>query len=354
MARPTHDISTRGPSILTCGFVALDTLVDDGVLGYTAGGTAGNVAAALAFLGWQASVAAVVGGDEAGRRLRRDLARAGVNTRQISLRDGAVTPQVIHEIHDYGHRYHFRCYDCGRRLAKSLAPSATFADQILEEQPDPDVFFFDRASRFSVTLAEEYAHRGTIVVFEPATRGRADLVARAYAAASIVKCANDSATDVRALLRQRDERTFILTNGGDGVRFRHRLGGIRHVRALSVAQVIDAAGAGDWTTTGLLHALLAAEPTARRFSEQQIRDAIGWGQAVAALNCAWRGARGIARARDAATVSREAAALLAGTTMVQSASERFSARVSGPLCRVCLGPGAHAAHRPRRPASRAA
>jgi fructokinase len=343
MARRTNNTATRRPSILSCGFVALDTLVNNDVLGYTAGGTAGNVAAALAFLGWQATIAAVVGSDEAGTRLRRDLARAGVDTRHISVRKGRVTAQVIHEVHDHGHRYHFRCYDCGRRLAKSAPPAEALASYILE-QPDPDVFFFDRASRFSITLAEEYARRGTVVFFEPATAGRPELVARAYAAATIVKCAADSPTDVRALLRERDPRTFILTNGAEGVLFRHGTRNIRRVKALSVAKVIDAAGAGDWTTTGFLHALLAANPTTRGFSDKQLEDAIGWGQAVAALNCAWRGARGIARARDATAVSRDADALLAGAITAQSTKERFRARVSDDLCRVCLGPAEQSAH----------
>jgi fructokinase len=338
MAHRTNNTPARPPSVLTCGFVALDTLVDDNVLGYMAGGTAGNVAAALAFLGWEATVAAVVGGDEAGTRLRRDLARAGVRTRYVTVRKESATPQVIHELLDEGHRYHFRCYDCGRRLAKSLPPPEALAATILEEQPDPDVFLFDRASRFSVALAEEYTKRGTIVFFEPATRGRPELVARAYAAATIVKCADDSPTDVGSLLRLRDDRTFIVTSGANGVRFRHGQRNIRRLQAPAAPTVIDAAGAGDWTTAGLLHALLVDDRTARMFSEKDIEGAVGWGQAAAALNCAWRGARGIARSRDAADVRREVDAVLAGSTAAQRVTQRFSARVSEALCRVCLGP----------------
>lgn len=75
---------------------------------------------------------------------------------------------------------HFRCYECGRRLAKSLRPSAALAREILDAQPTP------------------------------------------YAAASIVKCAADSPTNVRALLRKRDARTFILTSRGHRRRPRKR------------------------------------------------------------------------------------------------------------------------------------
>ncbi|MBA3380863.1 MAG: hypothetical protein H0T97_03205 [Actinobacteria bacterium] len=337
MAHLTNDTLTRRPSVLTCGFVALDTLVGDGVLGYTVGGTAGNVAAALAFLGWQSTVAAVVGGDEAGSRVRRDLARAGVDTRYVGVKKESLTPQVIHEVLDDGHRYHFRCYDCGRRLAKSSPPREALAATILEEWPDPDVFFFDRASRFSIALAEAYSERETIVVFEPATRGRPALVSRAYASASFVKCAEDSPIDFRTLLRRRDKRTLIVTGGANGVRLRHGRRDIRRLPAPPVPAVVDAAGAGDWTTAGLLYALLAADADARSFSQTEVERALAWGQAAAALNCAWRGARGIARSRDAADVARDVNAVLAGSTTAQRVTQRFSARVSEALCRVCLG-----------------
>jgi fructokinase len=338
MERHTSDSTRRPPSVLTCGFVALDTLVQEDVLGYTAGGTAGNVAAALSFFGWRSSVAAVVGVDEAGTRLRRDLARAGVDTRHVSARREATTPQVIHELVDHGHRYHFRCYDCGRRLAKSRPPSEELAATILEHEPDPDVFFFDRASRFAVTLAEAYSDRGTIVLFEPATRGRAELVARAYAAATFVKCADDSPTDVRPLLRLRDKRTFILTSGASGVRFRHGPGSVRHLPAPSPTAVVDTAGAGDWTTAGFLQALLARDAAVRTFGEGEIEQALEWAQATAALSVAWRGARGMARRCKADDVVRDVSRILAGSPSAPTAAERFRIRVSEALCRVCLSP----------------
>jgi fructokinase len=337
MAEPTNDILKR-PSVLSCGFVALDTLVKDGVLGYTAGGTAGNVAATLAFFGWQSTIAAVVGGDEAGARLRRDLGRARVDTRYVAVQQQSMTPQVIHEVLDDGHRYHFRCYDCGRRLAKSLPPPEALAARILDEQSDPDVFFFDRASRFSVALAEAYAKRGTLVFFEPATRGRRHLVARGYAAANVVKCADDSRTHLQARLYRRDKRTFIVTSGAKGVRLRHGTGRIRRLPAVATPAVVDEAGAGDWTTAGLLYALLAKDVAARTFTEEEIERAVVWGQAAAALNCASRGARGLARSRQAAAVVRDVDAVLAGSPAAERAAQRFSARVSAALCRVCLGP----------------
>jgi fructokinase len=337
MVQHTNESRDR-PTVFSCGFIALDTLVSDGVLSYTAGGTAGNVAAALAFFGWESTVAAVIGVDEAGARLRRDLSRAGVDTRYVAVQKQSVTPQVIHEILDDGHRYHFRCFDCGRRLAKSSPPPEELATRILQEHPDPTVFFFDRASRFSVALAEAYAQRQTLVFFEPATRGRPQLVARAYAAADMVKCADDSATNLHSLLRRRDRRTFIVTSGADGVRVRHGLGPIRRLPALVAPEVVDSAGAGDWTTAGLLHALFASDASHRVVDDDEVDRAVAWGQAVAALNCAWRGARGLARSCSPIEVTRDVDAMLAGTKSAQRVVQRFRARTSAALCHVCLGP----------------
>jgi fructokinase len=334
----TRSKSDKTPSILSCGYVALDTLVSENVLAYTAGGTAANVAAALSFFVWDSAVAATVGGDEAGARLRRDLARAGVSTRLIHARADALTPQVIHEVLDRGPRYHFRCYECGRKLGKSQPPPEALADLVLEQRQDPDVFFFDRASRFSVRLAEEYASRETLVMFEPATRGRPELVARAYRAANIVKVAEGTQTDIGSLLRHKDGRIFILTRGANGARLRDSAGKVVTLSAHPALSLVDSGGAGDWTTAGFLHALLREDRSRRAWRSGEVIDALRWGQAVAALSCGWRGARGIARHRQPQEVTADAQALLDGGEPSHSVRERFSAQVSAALCRICLAP----------------
>jgi fructokinase len=329
----------RPPRVLTCGFVALDTLLSHKVLRYAAGGTAGNVAASLAFLGWDAAVAAVVGDDEAGVRLRRDLATAGVDITDIAIRKHARTPQVIHDIKGPVHRFLFRCSGCGRRLAKSQPPPRSLVDEILDERPDPDVFFFDRASLFAVTLAEAYAERGVLVFFEPATPGRAPLVTRACRAAHIVKMSQESPVSPLPRRKSGTLQTLIVTAGANGARLRHGSAKARQLASFPNVRVADAAGAGDWTTAGFLHALLATRPFNRNFTSPALVEALRWGQAIATLSCRWHGARGLARNMTAADLEVRVASLLAGADdpAPSPSRERFRPQLSKPLCNVCLG-----------------
>src|SRR5580700_9484720 len=88
------------PTLVTAGFLALDVVfgVEHAEPRIYAGGTCGNVAAALAFLGWDASPLARLSDDAAGRIVRRDLARWGVKTQYLSLDPVAPSPIVIEKI----------------------------------------------------------------------------------------------------------------------------------------------------------------------------------------------------------------------------------------------------------------
>ena len=89
----------------------------------------------------------------------------------------------------------------------------------------------------------------------------------------------------------------IQTRGGTGVRYRHRLGKAAsnwmHLEAIQAPHVADTCGSGDWCTAGLLDRLArGGQQSLRSTGARGIRNALRFGQALAAWNCGFEGARG--------------------------------------------------------------
>jgi len=284
-------LTTKG-SLLSSGYVALDVILDGQDLGHRAGGTAANVAANLSFLGWKAQIAAVVGSDPAGQHLKSDLTKAKVDVQHVIKQENATTPVVIHEILSDGHRFRFGCPECGRRFPRHRPIGRNYAQGITEKN-SVDVFFFDRVSLGTLVLAEAVREKGGLVVFEPATKGRPDQFRRALECAHIVKMSHERLNAFQGLIKG-PERTqlHVLTNGGGGAEW--RLGGSRwrHVPGFEL-DVVDAGGAGDWTTAAMLASLPSLDPAG--FPEVDFAGVLRTSQAVAALSCQARGARGLSQ-----------------------------------------------------------
>src|SRR5262249_54921452 len=67
-----------------------------------------------------------------------------------------------------------------------------------------------------------------------------------------------------------------------------------HLPAHKALAVYDAAGSGDWCTAGFLARIAnGASPISQLEDPQIISDCLQFGQALAALNCAYYGARGL-------------------------------------------------------------
>ncbi len=325
-------LSTRGSS-LSAGFVALDVVIHDQRLGHAAGGTAGNVAANLAFFGWRSSVAGVVGGDPAGRHLLANLASAGVDVSSLRAMPGASTPVVIHEILTGSHRFRFGCPHCGRRFPRSRPLSLDDAASLLEHET-PDVFFFDRVSAAALFVAERVRGEGGLVVFEPATPGRNGYFRRAMEFAHLVKYSHERQIALGDLLEPLTQQLQVRTEGDSGASWRK--GGGRWYRSppISDLKVVDAGGAGDWTTAALLASLGSLDPEA--VMELDLSIPLGVAQAVAALSCTSVGARGLS-----SDFSRNQ--VLAAVAQLVGEGEDSPIRRAGPvrarrkaLCGSCL------------------
>jgi fructokinase len=322
------------PSIIAAGYAPLDIVQYQGRRWYAAGGTAGNVAAILGFLGWDSSLVADYGDDAAARRITHDLQTANVSLQYVRLDPAATTPRLVHDIDHTGHRYRFRCPDCSRSFPMSRPLTLARARAIIDLAPSADVFFFDRCNAGTLLLAEHFASRGSLVVFEPSRAARPDWNRRALMAANIVKSASDRDTGL-ANATPRAKQSWVLTGGASGVTYRYGPNLASHAPAFSYP-VVDAAGAGDWATAGLIHALAGQIPTRKT----DLTDALHWAQALAAISCGSPGARGLARQQSAEAVLQAAQFVRAQHATPRPQEPAPKRRQSTPkdVCKVCLQP----------------
>jgi fructokinase len=334
---------------LSAGYMPLDIIDTDRGVVRRAGGTGGNVAAILGFLGWHSRLAGRVGDDAAGHELLADLHRNGVDCDLIDVEPDAHTNRLIHEVRPTGHRYRYSCPVCERKLPRSRPLRLDEVDGVIAACPSPTVYFFDRANAATVALAEAYAATGTtLVVFEPSVPANAALVQRAMAAAAIVKGSHEHGPElVETYELCHPQQLRVITEGARGARFRLHDGAWHRVGVFPT-RLVDAAGAGDWTTAGMLHALRNnSSPTIAA-----IREALGFGHALAALNCALPGARGLANHRTRQAVLALATRLRNGELVVPTLQEEpVAAAATDSLCSWCLQPSVGDTTAPRRSAT---
>lgn len=316
-----------------------------------AGGTCGNVLADLAVLGWQAYPLTDVGTDEAGRLFLGDLARWGVRLDLVRQHSARETPVIVHHIEDgpAGARHSFssRCPFCDRRL-RYYEPVP--AEEVLERLPllpPAQAYFFDRDSEGSLRVARHCRDRGALVVYEPNYAGPESQLDAALAVAHVVKFARDKLPDLAARHPLAGPWLVIETCGADGLRFLDRRDGAGWGRlpALPVPVARDAAGSGDWCTAGLLHRLARnGGAGAQAASRDEVVAALRFGQALAAWNCAFEGARGGLYRVSLDRFRHDVRRLLAGDSFDPADGAGPDGRdLAGAFCPGCGGQGNGAA-----------
>lgn len=273
--------------LIATGFAAVDVTFGD-TAAASAGGTAVNVARAARQLGWEVDVVGTIGVDPAGALLRSVLAAEGVGTDNFVEDSRWTTPVVLQEQHGDDHIWRFRCPVCGTRFAKHRPSSVAIASQLISLMPAPDVLFFDRTSLFALGLARAWRALGTFVVFEPAMLGRPHLFDQAVATADLVKFSTERAPQFIDRLPA-SSALIVETLGGEGARFAMNPNSSwSHVEGKRVQHVVDSAGAGDWTTAGLITELIDGRPR-RPFQSERVRVAVRRAQVLGAAACGWSG-----------------------------------------------------------------
>lgn len=347
-------------SCVGTGFIVLDVIRNSVGPDLTekrfAGGSCGNVLAILAYLGWKANAVGRIGDDHVGHELVRDLSKWHVNTKLLQMETNRGTPIVVQEnyLDARGrprHRFSRACPVCGASLPAYRPLLTSEAAGIASRLPVHSVFYFDRVAPGTLSLAQESRKQGALIVFEPSGVKDERLFSECLKTAHIVKYANDRIEGVHDLVASAKVPVEIETLGAKGlrlrVRARGRAGAWKELPAFSAPELRDAAGAGDWTTAGLIHGLMtrsiAADDAVAAVDE--VVHATQQGQVLAALNCGFEGARGLMYVAEAKRVVELAAAIASGTKPLDLAelqSKRVARDTSDRTHLACSG--AHALH----------
>lgn len=296
---------TEKPRAFGTGLIALDLVMSaDPNLPVRAwaGGTCGNVLSILAYLGWESYPIARMNGDPASERVRADMSRWGVKLDFAGCEPTSHTPIIIQEIRrgrdgSPTHRFSWACPRCGQWLPSFKPITRQAVDAVGDGLNGAKVFFMDRLSRAALTLAARAADAGAIVMFEPSGKSDPKLFAEALQLAHIVKYADQRLSEAGGAMAS-DSATIleIQTMGIQGLRYRHRLAkpsDWTHLPAVSALQFLDSCGSGDWCSAGLLSKIAGAGLSGLKSSSiENLTSALRYGQALAAWNCAFEGARG--------------------------------------------------------------
>lgn len=318
--------STAKPRVFGTGLIALDLVLGldpQSPVRSWAGGTCGNVLSILAYLGWEAFPIARMNGDPASDRVRADLGRWGVRLDYTSCGPTAHTPIIIQEIKrgrdgKPKHRFSWSCPKCGRWMPAYKPVTTAAVGVVVSAMTGASVFFLDRLSRAALTLAKEAAERGAVVVFEPSGKGTDKLMTEAIRLAHIVKYADQRLARVDGFMTDGASSVLeVQTLGERGLKYRHRFGGLHsdwmHLDAIPAPRLADTCGAGDWSTAGLLaKAAVGGLAGFAQLGENGVRTALRYGQALAAWNCGFEGARGGMYAVDRDAFDAQIAELLKG------------------------------------------
>lgn len=294
----------KKPTNTTCigmGLVALDVLFNgtpNFASGLFAGGSCGNVMAILSYLGWNTFPIARLRNNEAGKIVLKDLEDCGVNSSFISLQEDGSTPIIIHRVltDKYGkpkHRFEFRDPDSGDYLPSYKPVLSASVESIMHTKPDSKVFYFDRVNRASAEVAKRSKEEGTIVFFEPSSIKEDKLHLECLSYSDIVKFSSDRISNYNDLYPICLRELEIMTLGVEGLAFRTKhQEEWTYVPAFVVNGVVDAAGSGDWCSSGIIYCLFSSASESY-FEKENIENAIQFGQTLGALNCCYLGARGI-------------------------------------------------------------
>lgn len=330
--------------VIGIGLVALDVVIDDATgerIGAWAGGSCGNVLSILAWMGWDAAPVARLDEERTAQLVRADLRRWKIDERWLSLGSQAAAPVFVERLltgpgGTVTHRFDRYCPLCGGRLPGHRPVTRNALGPVLDDLETWDVVYIDRPSAAAVLLARAAREHGLLVVFEPSARGATAHLTAIAANAHVVKYSSERLNrEDRDLIAAAAPVVEIETLGPRGLRYR-RSGGAWQALAPVAVRADDTAGAGDWTTAGLLVAVAERGRPVQRLGADALRDALNFAQALGAWSCRFRGPRGAMERHTPAQARQAAAALLGGDQhTLRRRSQPATAASSHWACESC-------------------
>lgn len=283
------------------GLISLDVLIRDGEripVSYYVGGTCGNVMMILSHLGWDSYPIARLDGTKDTTRLLADMKKHGVRTDYITTVDGK-TPVIVQRnfINKDGVPTHkFESRNGKGHFYLDFKPlTVKQADAVMESIGFvPKVFFFDRVAPAILKLASTFKEKGAVVFFEPSSRGgNVKLFDQCVEVADIVKFSDQRIKDYHQF-DGLDDKLFIQTQGAKGLSYRLNSDWI-HLEPVFNDNVVDTAGAGDWTAAALINGLYKDRDIRAigSFSVEELASVLNAAQEVGAQSCSYEGARGM-------------------------------------------------------------
>jgi sugar/nucleoside kinase (ribokinase family) len=301
------------------GLVALDVVISsdpDIPVGFFAGGSCGNVLTILSYLGCQSYPIARLSCNQASEILAEDLRRWNVHTDLLKFSTDGSTPIIIHRIvKDKSgmrkHKFEFRNPEDGKYLPAYKPVLAKSVPDVLIDSPKPSFFYFDRMNRASLDLAIQYKDLGATIIFEPPSMKDRKMFDKCLQVADIIKFSIDRVPEFSIAFPIGQTLLDIETLGSRGLRYRVK-GSPKWVSlaAFDAREVMDAAGAGDWCTAGIIFQLLRSGTTLPNASAYELNQALSFGQALGAINCNFEGARGAMYKMNAVHLQSEARSIM--------------------------------------------
>ena len=288
------------PTAFGVGLIALDVVMTpNNSEKMWAGGSCGNVLTVLNWLGWQSYPIAHLRNDKPAEIIHRDLNYWEIELDFLVRNETGRTPIIIEKLKDNGiHKFMFKCPIRGTNLPRYKPISVDDVDSIvLQKEFDPSVFYFDRVSKSAIALAREFADKGTIIVFEPCSMRNERLFREALQICHILKYSDQQNKVLEKINSRAVPLLEIETLGSKGLRYRANLDSVssewKPMKAYKLERVVDTAGAGDWCTAGIIHSLCREGlDNFRKLSCNRVEYGLRVGQALAAFNCMFEGARG--------------------------------------------------------------